>query len=154
MAAETRCSLAFSTCFSSKLSVVLFLYAFSQHFSQLQRDEADCNAEDNVHAADQPFTVPYQSPGFVLKRGKGRISAEEADNEEQSPLRIDQQALRKEGHEEADDKTAGNIDDEGSERKAPAPALADPDRHAIAGNGSDEPADTYDDNVHHDVFQP
>jgi hypothetical protein len=130
----------------------MFLYAFRQHFSQLQSDKAYRDAEDNVHSGDQPFTVPYKSSGFILKCGKGCISAEEADNEEQPPLRINQQSLRKEGHKKADDKTAGNVDDKSPERKTPAPALADPDCHAIAGNGSNKPADAYDDNVHHEVI--
>ncbi len=125
------------------------LYAFGDYLPQFQRYESDDNTADNIETGVQPFSVPEQSAGFVFERGECRVGAQKADDEEQAPLGIFNYPLGHEGHQKADQKTAGDIDDEGAEGETPSPALADPESDPVSRYSADETADSYDEDIRH-----
>src|SRR6185369_16436197 len=101
----------------------------------------------------QPLSLLQVGHRFEGIAGESREAAAEANYDQQSPARVDKHALGGPDHEPADDKAAGEIDDQSSVRKHWTENFGDVTAENVAEIGADDGAQRYHDEVHPESSQ-
>ena len=108
--------------------------------SQPDGDESHDEAQNDVERRAHDVSLLDEFERLKLESGESGVGSDEADRDEQSPIGMNRDPLADQCHKKADDKRAGDIDDESSQRELRRQAGADQIAEPVSRDRADRAA--------------